>query len=853
MSKHPLVVGLSLLSFVTAAVAFAESAPQASTPAPVVKLPGYIVEEKAGDAAATFSQKQLAEAIAERLTNAALERPTAENAGDLVKGAAGVSVSSDGDGGSKIAIRGMDTRFNRVTIDGQRQGGSQALESLPPEIVKSLEITKALTPDMDADAIGGAINVTTGDAADLKSAYVRGRHQVSVNTSTHRPGWRTNVTLGRPLRLATTATDRPDAGFLLGVNYDDSFRWRENIETNGDWPALLFGGRLIPAYTQARIETTHDEAVKKGAWLNADWRIGEGATLYLRSNYNSEARRRNRNRTFFDVAEGVPLALTPETGDFSGVRLEQRSTVGERERELLTVALGGKLERGRRTVEGHVGYARSSENEPALDANFASDGTFRIGYDTRPDPYRLAFSIADETTPSSPSARTDPARYHFDQLVDSRMGGREEELSAQLDLRWDLNDAPRPAYVKFGGKVQSRRRSTRALLRQYDAGATPLALAGFVGHGATALKTNGEIVGPTPDAARLAAETNGLAFDPTASQLESASDTYASTEDVGAVYGMGRIGTGPLSLIGGARVEATRYTAEGNQLVALDANDVALTPARAAGRYVQVLPGAHLRYTPRPHLLLRASVTRTLVRPDYRELAPRQSVSLIDRRIASGNPSLRPYEAMNYDLSLDAYLERAGLLTLAVFRKDIAHFIVETKRLVSWQGRSDFTESRSLNGDTARLRGIEAGWQSPAWAGLLPGARVSFEVNGTWSRSEAALPDRPGEALPLPEQAQRQINAFLRAERGAVSFELAGRYRSAVLEDVVAAGRDVYQEGRLELDCTLTWKPTKNVSLMAGVVNLTHRPIRIYSGDTRHQKEFEAAISALSVGVQWKH
>jgi outer membrane receptor for ferrienterochelin and colicin len=86
--------------------------------------------------------------------------------GNVVQRISGVSVqrSSSGDGRYAI-IRGLDNRYNYTSIEGvilpspdptQR---SVPLDMFPAEMVQRIEIVKSLTPDMEANAIGGATNL----------------------------------------------------------------------------------------------------------------------------------------------------------------------------------------------------------------------------------------------------------------------------------------------------------------------------------------------------------------------------------------------------------------------------------------------------------------------------------------------------------------------------------------------------------------------------------------------------------------------------------------------------------------------------------------------------------------------
>src|SRR3546814_15427378 len=49
---------------------------------------------------------------------------------------------------------------------------SVALDTIPSELVESIEIKKTLTPDMDADTIGATIEINTTSALDRKKPFV---------------------------------------------------------------------------------------------------------------------------------------------------------------------------------------------------------------------------------------------------------------------------------------------------------------------------------------------------------------------------------------------------------------------------------------------------------------------------------------------------------------------------------------------------------------------------------------------------------------------------------------------------------------------------------------------------------
>ncbi len=80
----------------------------------------------------------------------------------------------------------------------------------------------------------------------------------------------------------------------------------------------------------------------------------------------------------------------------------------------------------------------------------------------------------------------------------------------------------------------------------------------------------------------------------------------------------------------------------------------------------------------RDDLLFRAAWTNTIGRPSYEQNVPfrifeieEDDEDVFEGAIEAGNSDLDPLESMNFDVTLEWYLEPAGLLSAGVFYKDI--------------------------------------------------------------------------------------------------------------------------------------------------------------------------------------
>ena len=92
---------------------------------------------------------------------------------NVLQRVSGVSVDRNANGEGRFAIiRGMDKRYNYTLVNGikipspDNKNRYVPMDIFPAELLERLEVIKALTPAMEGDAIGGAINLVMKSAPE---------------------------------------------------------------------------------------------------------------------------------------------------------------------------------------------------------------------------------------------------------------------------------------------------------------------------------------------------------------------------------------------------------------------------------------------------------------------------------------------------------------------------------------------------------------------------------------------------------------------------------------------------------------------------------------------------------------
>jgi TonB-dependent receptor len=271
------------------------------------------------------------------------------------------------------------------------------------------------------------------------------------------------------------------------------------------------------------------------------------------------------------------------------------------------------------------------------------------------------------------------------------------------------------------------------------------------------------------------------------------------------------------------------------------------TPVSQEGSYTKVLPSANLSYWMRPDLVLRAAAAKVMARPSLDRLAPTRTDNTLDRSYIltiDGDPDLKPTEATQQDLSLEWYYQPKSAFNIALFAKQIKNFVTfqtDEKVDIGVPGYL-YTVTRPVNGDKARVRGMELGVQH-LWDS---GFGIAAKFAKTWTRAYSG-----GEYVgQLEGVAPTASSLGFLYEKGkinaALTFDYTGKYTQSTN---VIAGFPNKVDAITWVTASASYDLNKNVTLFVEGKNLGDEVMRSNLGRSDAIYGFEAWGRTYAAGM----
>ncbi len=705
--------------------------------------------------AAAINQQLTAKAIVNVVSSARIQEIPDDNAAESVGRLPAVSVLRSGGEGTKVVIRGLAPKYNRIEIDGVKMAStdygdrSVDLSMISPYMLEGIEVVKAVTPDMDADALGGTVNFKLKTASE-------GLHYDVVAQG----GYNSLKNTYDDYRVVGNVSNR-FLGNRLGVfaQFNAERRNRSANEMGGEYelnsPSL---DKKNDVFIYGLTLTDVDRVKKRlGGTLVLDYRLPAGSVVL--SNFLSHG---NSSAQFRGESFGIPLST-------------HHYNTRDAETQLTVLVNSMKLAKDLPLLHLDLMLAHSfSEHRTPKNLSFTFEELNAIrSFDPRLPPTKLP-----------EYAVNDLDRTVLSDIYRSTGQSSDREYTAALDLSKSLSPWKGiSTQLKFGGKYTRKH-------REYDYDSH----GGFLnyGSGQTARDAilnafpwmketvpNGSLNLPYPlfidhdyhpkeflkgRYPTWPAADIGLMYK-IVDILEDLGNTeayrhldmsstlydYSGNEYYRAGYIMGDLRfANLLRVITGARYEQVtrKYKAvRGNSTIGRPEFKYSHSDTLTQVTNSNWLPMFLIKVMPFPWCDIRFAYTNTLSRPDFTRIIPRMNIGR--ESVTQKNYELKPSHSENFDLYLSFHENALGLLTVGAFKKNIEDMIFAVNGRVildpseyglpaSEKGKRLYTDVN--NQYPVRLWGIEASWQTNFW--YLPGALrgLVLDVNYTHIYSEVKYP-----------------------------------------------------------------------------------------------------------------
>lgn len=808
----------------------------------------------------SIQRQRASDTVTTVLTRDAIGQFPDQNVAESLRRAPGVNILNDQGEGRFVAIRGLDPNLNAASINGARVPApesdvrSVALDVLPNELIESIEIRKSLTPDMDADSIGGSIEIATTSAFDRKKGFVAASLEGSYNQLSGKVSPKGSVDFSTRI------------GENFGIAGGFSFYRRQfetdNIEMDG-WET----GDNGLVYAEDVEYRDYDVTRKRmGGTLSFDVRASDTTTLYARGLYSLFDDQEYRRRLTFDFGdfadEGGPTAGSGDIVDFSSATTEIGVERDHKDRfesqKIQSYVLGGKTAVNGWTLTYMGSYAEAEEQErgsvdPVVFSRGFEDDELDVTFDYA-DMKRPAFTITNGA-----ALFTDASAYAFDELErTTRSDSRDREWALKGDVAREMGLADGSFTLQGGMKARWREKRYDADIDVFDGFDGDLTLADVEGRQTYGLADIEPVVGKSQWRDWLAANGYGsFELNLIDTEINSYAADYRAREDIVAGYVLGRFENKWARLIGGVRVEHTSTRSDGNLVTyeeTTDANgddieSVTVDPVSFSRSYTDWLPSLNLRAEAGNDLILRAGLYRSVVRPNFSQFAPR--FLLEDGEAEFGNPDLDPYRAWNVDLGAEWYFAPKAVLQAGLFAKSISGYIVNAEFSNGVYNGIAYDEAViPINADRGKVWGLEFAYGQAFTQ--LPAPFDGLLVNFNYTYTDAKV-DVLGRNVPLPASSRHNFNAVLGYDKSGFSFRIAGAFRDRYLDELGSDDEsDRYVEPHFQLDLSAKYKVTPNIQVFWELVNLNNAKYTAYQRGPEKDRllQFEEYKLTAKFGVK---
>jgi TonB-dependent receptor len=839
------------------------------------------------------------------------------NIADAVGRLPSVTLERDEGEGKYIQVRGAEPRYSNVTIDGVEVAAPEAgvrqikLDTMPANLIDSVEINKTLSANQDGDAIGGSVNLVTKSATERPTFYING-----IGGYTPIVGGRTLTEMDSYVGQRFGESKR--LGVLIGGSYDWNGRGINDVEPvpgpvqcasgpNGcvNPPA---NAPFFPSYSTEDIRDYRYNRTRYGFTANIDYKLGDVSSVYIRTLYSHFDN--FGDRWVFSPTAGTFQTTTQTNPDgTSFYNAEARRPIDV----IGSLQIGGKHELSPKwLLVWDAAVSRSSETDEGYStANFDSSNTgiaYGINLNDHHVPFLQAqngvniFDLSQYTL--DPSAGFDVGKTYSPQI------NLEAGFSAARNYNWNGHFG----IFEFGGKFRNAHKFQDTVDPAYASPDpnNPLTASSFTGSFTNPTYYDGAFPGAFTSAqvdygrfiAAFNANPGAYTLIPGTTFLNSYSNDFDIVERVGAWYGMNTLQFGRVRIQTGLRFEETTenlyaYNVGGGLSCAPPSTPgcgpdgttlPTFTPLSKYSSYLDPLPSAQVKFQLGHDSDIRVSYGRGIARPNFGDLPPSFGVNGVQpgvpgQFISFGNPNLKATHSNNIDVLFERYLKPFGVIEGGFFYKDISDPIYEgvespiTAATAQQNGLltpyiGDILTA-PVQGTNAHLWGFEVSYQQHLT--FLPGFLNGFGLSANYSYTASkalGIPLRTDEPA-LQRQAPSTGNFSPTYDKGRFSARLGVSYNGPQIFHYAFQNEAVAQDGsgkivsspvplgikgplcdnylyqHTQVDAQASFRMYKGLQFIFAGLNLTNEVFGFYNGSPQFPIQREYYKPSYEFGLRY--
>jgi TonB-dependent receptor len=771
-----------------------------------------------------------------------------------------VSIERDEGEGKYVQIRGTEPRLSNTMVDGVSVPSPESgvrqikLDTIASDLVDSVEINKTLQANIDADGIGGSVNLVTKTASDAPTIVLYG-----VGGYTHIIGGRDVQQTGGTAGKRFGADKK--LGVLIGGTYDYNGRGINDIEP------VPTAGSVTPHYDTMDLRDYIYNRSRWGGTGSIDYKFNEGSNISLRGLYSNF--RNWGNKWAFTVNDGA----APQ---YSQDWRRPNMAIG-------SLVLQGKHMFGSNTILWNASVARSRSLGGSGGADYQwtgdPDATCANDQGVAASKYRPGWNgCIGSGTPAADNG-FDVNNYGFVEFDYPT-----SDLSAQLNLEASGSYAgayhlgTRYGTFEFGAKIRNAHKFDNTFNTWYtvpndvDGNAIPVAVSahsewmssfhdpvyydGSYGGAYPKVTDWGKLRGWVED------NKTQLVFN---SDPQPNSANYDLIERIPAGYLMNTIELASrVRLVAGLRIEATHV-----DTTSFDETANTLT-YKAGGDYTNILPSASLRFALDKDSDLRLVYGRGVARPDPQDISAAVSQPTLNQTpvtISIGNPNLKAEQANNYDILYERSFSHTGLLQAGWFYKDLTDPIAyeqfySTATFPHVPSGTNVLVTEPINAGSAYVQGFEIGFQQRL--AYLPSVAGGLGISANYSHTSSIARDLPGRSdqPALLRDAPNTWNISPTYDTRRFSMRIGMTYDDAMIyqyqwqdgaDSIGPKGPvgDVYLYSHFQFDTQASYNLFHGLQVYAYGLNLNNEVFGFYNGSPQYVLQREYYHPTYAAGLRW--